>query len=258
MAMDAHTGHNGGTSLAGKVAIVTGAGGGIGRATSLRLAAAGALIVAVDIDGVAADESTAAVMDAGGRALAVAADVGVAAAVERAVSACVSAFGRVDILHNNAAWYPVKDALATTEDEWDRVVGVSLKGAWLGARAALPHMLRAGDGCIVNTASVHSFVGFPDHTAYQTAKAGLLGLTRSLAVDYGPTVRVNALAPGAVETRLWAHLDAAKRREITDATVLKRVATPQEIAEGVLFLVSDAAAFMTGTCLVMDGGWTCV
>lgn len=242
--------------LAGKVAIVTGAGNGIGRATARRLAAAGARVVVADVDEAAARETAGVIRAADGAALAVAADVGHAAGVDAMVSTALTAFGRVDILHNNAVWYPVKAALETTEEEWDRTMSVCLKGAWLGARAVLPQMLGAGGGCIVNTASVHSLVAFKGHAAYDTAKAGLLGLTRSLAVDYGPTVRVNALLPGGVATRLWDRINPAERQEFIDATVLRRLASPDEIAEGVLFLVSERSAFMTGACLVMDGGWT--
>jgi len=244
--------------LAGKVAIVTGAGNGIGRATARRLAAAGSAIVVVDLDGDAATTAARAIEDQGGETTPFAGDVGRAADVDRAVSVALNRYGRVDILHNNAAWYPVKAAVETTEEEWDRTLRVGLTGAWLLARAVLPHMLRQGGGRIVNTTSVHGLVSFPNHAAYETVKAGLLGLTRSLAVDYGPTVRVNALAPGGVDTRLWERVGPAERQATIDATILKRLATPEEIAEGVYFLVSERSAFMTGACLVMDGGWTVV
>ncbi len=244
--------------LEGKAAVVTGAGNGIGRATARRLAAAGARIVAVDLDGDAAEQTVISVRDEGGEALAVRAEVALAADVERMVVAALSAFRRVDILHNNAAWYPVKAAVETTEEDWDRAMGVCLKGAWLGARAVLPGMLQVGGGCIINTASVHSLIGFPRHAAYDTAKAGLLGLTRSLAVDYGPSVRVNAIAPGGVDTRLWDRIPAADRQAFVKATVLRRLATPDEIADGVYFLASERSSFMTGACLVMDGGWSIV
>lgn len=241
--------------LTGKVAIVTGAGAGIGRATAIRLTQAGAKVAVVDIEA----ENARAVADAiGPGALAVVADVGCADHIRRMVEETVSAFGRVDILDNNAAWYPSKNALETTEDEWDRTMNVCLKGFWLAARAVLPHMLAAGGGCIVNTGSVHSLVGFANNTAYDTAKAGLLGLTRSLAVDFGPTVRVNCIIPGGVETRLWARVSAEERAKIVDATLLKRLGTPEEVAEGVLFLVSGASSFMTGATLVLDGGWTAI
>ena len=242
--------------IAGMVAIVTGAGNGIGRATASRLARSGARVAVVDVDSTAAAGTAQAIRDDGGEALPIAADVGLSASVDAMVAATIATFGRVDILHNNAAWYPVKAALETTEEEWDHTMGVCLKGAWMGARAVLPHMRAQGGGCIVNTASIHSLVAFANHAAYDTAKAGLLGLTRSLAVDYGPEVRVNALAPGGVATRLWDRLSPADRQAFVDATVLKRLASPEEIADGVLFLVSSP--FMTGACLVMDGGWTIV
>lgn len=246
------------TELAGKVAIVTGAGHGIGQATARRLAVAGAAVTIVDLESAAAEEAARSIVARGGAALPVAADVGVAADVERLVAATIAQYGRIDVLHNNAAWYPVKAAIETSEEEWDRAMAVCLKAAWLAARAVLPHMLQAGSGCIVNTTSVHALVSFPNHTAYETAKAGLIGLTRSLAVDYAPRVRVNALAPGGVATRLWDRVSTADRQATIDATPLKRLASPEEIAEGVLFLASDRSAFMTGACLVMDGGWTIV
>jgi glucose 1-dehydrogenase len=244
--------------LAGTVAIVTGAGNGIGRATARRLAAAGGAVVVVDLDGDAATAVAHDITAQGGAAIPCAGDVGRATDVDRVVAAALDRYGRVDILHNNAAWYPVKAAVETTEEEWDRTLRVCLTGAWLLARAVLPSMLRQGGGRIVNTTSVHGLVSFPNHTAYETVKAGLLGLTRSLAVDYGPTVRVNALAPGGVDTRLWERVSPAERQATIDATILKRLATPEEIAEGVYFLVSDRSAFMTGACLVIDGGWTVV
>lgn len=242
--------------LTDKVAIVTGGGNGIGRATAHRLAAAGASLVVVDIEEQPAVAVARQIVDAGGRAIPVHADVGAGADVARMVETALATFGRVDILHNNAAWYPKKAALETSEEEWDRTMAVCLKSAWLGARAVLPAMLEAGAGCIVNTASVHGLVAFRRHAAYDAAKAGLIGLTRSLALDYAPTVRVNALAPGGVDTRLWSQMSPAQRQTSIAAIPLQRIATPEEIAEGVLFLVSDGAAFMTGACLVMDGGWT--
>ncbi len=244
--------------LAGKVAIVTGAGNGIGRATARRLAAAGGAVVVVDLDGDAATAVAHAITAQGGDAMPLTGDVGRSVDVDRVVAATLDRYSRVDILHNNAAWYPVKAAVETTEEEWDRTLRVGLTGAWLLARAVLPPMLRQGGGRIVNTTSVHGLVSFPNHAAYETVKAGLLGLTRSLAVDYGPTVRVNALAPGGVDTRLWERVGPAERQATIDATILKRLATPEEIAEGVYFLVSERSAFMTGACLVMDGGWTVV
>jgi NAD(P)-dependent dehydrogenase (short-subunit alcohol dehydrogenase family) len=242
--------------LQNKVAIVTGGGHGIGQATAMRLAQEGATIVVVDIEEHAARVVADAVRALGGRACAVHADVGVAADVEQMVAATLDSFGRVDILHNNAAWYPTKAAIETTEEEWDRTMAVSLKSAWLGARAVLPAMLAAGSGCIVNTASIHAIRAFRRHTAYDTAKAGLIGLTRSLALDYAPAVRVNAVLPGGVDTRLWDHMSPAQRATSIAGIPLQRLATPEEIAEGVLFLVSEGAAFMTGACLVMDGGRT--
>jgi len=244
--------------LAGTVAIITGAGNGIGRATARRLAVAGGTVVVVDLDGDAATAVAHDITGQGGAAMPLIGDVGRSVDVDRVVAATLNQYGRVDILHNNAAWYPVKAAVETTEEEWDRTLRVGLTGAWLLARAVLPHMLRQGGGRIVNTTSVHGLVSFPKHAAYETVKAGLLGLTRSLAVDYGPTVRVNALAPGGVDTRLWERVGPAERQATIDATILKRLATPEEIAEGVYFLVSERSAFMTGACLVMDGGWTVV
>jgi len=244
--------------LDGQGAIVTGAGNGIGRATAIRLASAGARVGVVDLDGDAAEDTASLIRDAGGAALALRADVASAADVERLVGETLAAFGGVDILHNNAAWYPVKDAVETTEEEWDRTMAVCLKGAWLLARAVVPPMLHAGGGRIVNTTSIHGLVSFRAHAAYDVAKAGLLGLTRSLAVDYAPAVRVNAVAPGGVETRLWDRLSPQDKQGFIDATPLKRLATPDEIAEAVLFLASDRSSFMTGACLVVDGGWTIV
>ena len=144
--------------------------------------------------------------------------------------------------------------LETTEEEWDRTLAVCLKGPFLGAKYAIPHMLKNGAGVIINTASVHGIRGVAGWTAYQAAKGGLLSLTRSLAADCAPSIRVNAILPGGVNTPAQSIADPAAVRASVEKTPMKRFAEPEEIAEAALFLASDASSFVTGAAIVVDGG----
>ena len=165
-----------------------------------------------------------------------------ASQVEGAIGATVGQFGRLDILHNNAFSTVPRAALETTEEEWDRTLAVCLKGPFLGAKYAIPHMLQNGSGVIINTASVHSIRGVAGWAAYQAAKGGLLSLTRSLAADYAPNIRVNAILPGGVNTQAQKIADPSAVREAAEKTPMSRFAEPEEIAEVALFLASDASS----------------
>jgi NAD(P)-dependent dehydrogenase (short-subunit alcohol dehydrogenase family) len=240
----------------GRVSIVTGAGNGIGRATARRLAAAGGRVVAADIEADSAAETVRLIREAGGTAAASPTDVGRPADLEAMVRLAVETYGRLDILHNNAFWAVLKDAVAHSEEEWDRTMAVIVKGAWYASKLAIPHLLRAGGGAIVNTASVHSVVAFPAYPGYDAAKAALLGLTRNLAVEYGPRgIRVNAVLPGGIDTRVWDPGGQAGRDAFAAGVPLRRLGRPEEIASAVLFLVSDEASYVNGAALVVDGGW---
>ena len=186
--------------LSGRVALITGAGSGIGRATALLFAKEGAAVTVADISDHGGRETVARIEQIGGRGLFVHTDVSLASQVEAAIEATVREFGRLDILHNNAFSTVPRAVLETTEEEWDRTLAVCLKGPFLGAKYAIPHMLKNGGGAIINTASVHGIRGVRGWTAYQAAKGGLLSLTRSLAADCAPNIRVNAILPGGVNT----------------------------------------------------------
>jgi NAD(P)-dependent dehydrogenase (short-subunit alcohol dehydrogenase family) len=202
-------------------------------------------------------------LEAGERAVFRVADVGCEGDVAGLVELCVDRLGPPSILVNNAGVNANHDAIEMTESEWDRFFAVDLKAAWLGAKHVLPHMLRARRGAIVNVSSLHAFATLDGFFPYAAAKSGLVGLTRSLALDYGPHgIRVNIVAPGFVRTRLvQASIDraqdrAAAERAMVAGVALGRIAHPREIAAVVRFLASDEASYVTGASLLVDGGLT--
>lgn len=245
----------------GKVALVTGAGGGIGRATALAFAREGARVVASDVAGAGGEETARLVADAGGEALHVACDVTRPAEVEALVAAAVDAFGRLDCAHNNAG---VEGAYARTadcdEENFDRTCAVNLKGVYLCLKAEVAHLLDAGGGAIVNTASVAGVEGAKNLPAYVASKHGVMGLTRTAALEYATRgIRVNAVCPGPIRTRmLEAIMEENPRMEpaMIAAVPMRRLGVPEEIAEAVVWLCSDRASYVTGQGLVVDGGFT--
>ena len=246
----------------GKVALVTGAGGGIGRATALAFAREGARVVTSDVAGAGGEETARLVAEAGGEALHVACDVTRPAEVEALVAAAVDAFGRLDCAHNNAG---VEGAYARTadcdEENFDRTCAVNLKGVYLCLKAEIAHLLDAGDGgAIVNTASVAGVEGAKNLPAYVASKHGVMGLTRTAALEYATRgIRVNAVCPGPIRTRmLEAIMEENPRMEpaMIAAVPMRRLGAPEEIAEAVVWLCSDRASYVTGQGLVVDGGFT--
>jgi len=248
-------------SLAGEVAIVTGGSRGIGRAIVELLAQHGAAVAFCGLDeqaGAAAAAELAHLPVAFQRA-----DVASESDVAALVAFCHERFGPPSVLVNNAGVNANFDATEMTEEQWDRFFGVDLKAAWLAAKHALPHMKAAGRGAIVNVSSLHGFVTLEGFFPYAAAKSGLVGLTRSLALDYGPHgIRVNCVAPGFIRTRLVQEsIDrnedrAAAEAAMTRGVALGRIGTPLEVAHVVRFLASEEAAYVTGASLLVDGGLT--
>jgi NAD(P)-dependent dehydrogenase (short-subunit alcohol dehydrogenase family) len=244
--------------LAGKVALVTGGAQGIGRAIVEKLAREGARVTFVDLEAAA---GAAVARELGGGVAFLRADVTREREVKDATEEIVRRAGRLDVLVNNAGVNAYFDATAMTEAEWDAVFAVDLKGAWLCAKHALPAMKRAGGGSIVNIASIHASLTIAGMFPYAAAKSGLVGLTRSLALDYAPdNIRVNAVLPGWTRTRLieeWFRKQpdpAEAEREVLAVHPLGRLSTPMEVANLVAFVASDEASAITGAALAVDGG----
>jgi NAD(P)-dependent dehydrogenase (short-subunit alcohol dehydrogenase family) len=247
-------------ALAGRVAVVTGGGSGIGRAISLLFARNGAAVLVADRDGEAAERTADAAVAAEGVAEAIRGDVVADAAT--IVDAAVERFGALHTCVNNAGvdLPTARSVVETTDADWDLTMSVNVKGVFCMSRAAIPQIQRCGGGTVVNVASVAALVGVRDEAAYAASKGAVLALTRQMAVDFAPTVRVNALCPGMVEapTRdraaAYGPSELTKRRAWAIEQPLARYGTHDEIARTALFLASDASSFMTGAALVVDGG----
>ena len=253
--------------LRDKTAIITGAGGGMGRATALLFAREGARIAVVDANEKTAQETAALVTEAGGQALALTVDVSKGEDIKRMVADTASKLGPATILFNNAglsSGFPKPALVDISEEAFDRMIAVNLRGVWLGMKHAIPYMIEAGGGTIVNTASIAAMIACGS-AEYAASKAGVLGLTRVAALEYGPhNIRVNAICPGATATPMAKRAAAAHPtgsaasdpKRLARMGVLGRFAVPDEMAKAALFLASDDSSFATGATFVIDGGWT--
>jgi NAD(P)-dependent dehydrogenase (short-subunit alcohol dehydrogenase family) len=249
--------------LEGKVAVITGAATGIGRAAAVLFAREGARVVFGDVNDVEADETLRLVGQAGGDAIFVHCDVRQGDDVRRLVAAAVTTHGRLDVMMNNVGVNFYGKVHETSEEDWAACLNLNLGGVYRGMREAIPHLLRGGGGSIVNTASNQGLVAFNGFAAYAAAKGGIVQLTRQAALDYAPDgIRVNCICPGAVRTPmnpelLDPSLDGGARLERSSSRIpMLRIGEPEEIAQAALYLASDESSWVTGLALVIDGGVT--
>ena len=245
--------------LAGRVAIITGASSGIGRASALRFAAEGAKVLVSDVNEQGGNETVSMVTGAGGEATFASADVSCEDGARSMIEAALSAYGRIDVLFNNAGIVAMNGPTGEASVEvWNRVLAVNLTGVFLGCRFAIPEMLKTGGGAIINTASVAGLVGFPGLPAYCASKGGVVQLTKTMALEYATQgIRVNCICPGVIDTPMVAleALDEAGRAAMSQLEPVGRVGQPEEVAALALFLASDDASFMTGAIIPVDGGF---
>ncbi|ODH01968.1 oxidoreductase [Nostoc sp. KVJ20] len=245
----------------GKVAFVTGAANGIGRATALAFAREGANVVVADVSEQGNQETAYMIEELGGRVLAVKCDVTRSEDVKAALSKTIESFGRLDFAFNNAGVEQKNAATAEIEEEeWDRIVDIDLRGVFLCMKYEIPLLLKQGGGAIVNTSSGAGVIGIKGGAAYTAAKHGVIGLTKSAALDYASqNIRVNAVAPGYIDTPMMDRFTggtAEGRKQVISEEPVGRMGQPEEIANAVVWLCSDAAAFIIGHTLVVDGGQT--
>jgi NAD(P)-dependent dehydrogenase (short-subunit alcohol dehydrogenase family) len=259
----------------GKVALVTGAAAGIGRASALAFARNGARVVAADVQTAGGEETVAQIKSAGGEAVFIRTDVSVKKDVQALVRQTIALYGRLDCAHNNAGVEGIRArAAATAEEDWDRTIAINLKGVWLCMKYEIPEMLKLGHGAIVNTASIAGHVGLERFAAYAASKHGVIGLTKSAALDYRYGVRINAVCPGFIDTGMVerglggaqkggsfsGRLLQGVRKRIGRAVLVaqqpaRRMGSPAEVAEAVMWLCSELASFVNGHAMVVDGGY---
>jgi NAD(P)-dependent dehydrogenase (short-subunit alcohol dehydrogenase family) len=244
----------------GKIALVTGGGSGIGRATALKLAKEGAKVMIADYVPEGGGRTVRMIEEAGGEASFVAADVSVTKQVEAMVAKTVETYARIDCAFNNAGIEGrMANTVECTEETWDRTIAINLKGVWLCMKYEIPQMLKQGGGTIVNTASIAGLVGFEGLPAYNASKGGVVQLTRTAALEFATkNIRVNCVCPGVIRTPMVERLldnRSFTEEQLNAGEPVGRMGKPEEIAEGVLWLLSDASSFVTGHPLAIDGAW---
>jgi NAD(P)-dependent dehydrogenase (short-subunit alcohol dehydrogenase family) len=244
--------------LIGKTAVITGGGGGIGRAAALLFAREGANVAVADVDSEGGEETMNLITENGGEAKFIHTDVSDSQQVKDLIETAVTTFGQLNIMFNNAGiGHPAVKSVDLEEDDWDRVIDINLKGVYLGIKYAVPELSKVGGGAIINTSSLLGLKGQKYLAAYNASKAGVILLTKNAAVEYGKQkIRVNAITPGVIDTKIidgWKN-DEKKWPIISRANALGRIGTPEEVANAVMFLASDEASFITGATLSVDGG----
>lgn len=244
--------------LKNKVAIITGAGSGIGRAIAQKFVQEGAKVVVADYNEETAKETATMISSSGGEVIVSKTDVSMAEQVYAMVKLAVDNFGGLDIMVNNAGVAPMGDVASTTDEIWQKTIDVDLKGVFLGIKAAAPEMEKRGKGKIINTASIAGLIGFQGITAYCAAKGGVVNLTREAALDLASKkINVNAIAPGVIRTAMTADIlkDPKMATAMLAQTPIGRLGEPEDIAWAAVYLASDESDFVTGYTLVVDGGW---
>jgi meso-butanediol dehydrogenase/(S,S)-butanediol dehydrogenase/diacetyl reductase len=250
--------------LKNKVALITGAGSGIGRASAIRFANEGAKVMVADVRSESASNTAAEIEKAGGVAKSVSVDVRIGAEVERMVNETIRAFGRLDILFNNAGVFVPKNVVDTSEEEWDWVVDVCMKGVFFGCKYAIPHMIKQGGGVIINTASGAGIEGVPNLGAYQAAKGGVVIMSKGIALDFARhNIRCVSICPGVIETPIAENCNTIPAgasqlmwARTGSAHPLGRNGKPEEVGALAAFLASDEAGFITGVAVPIDGGFS--
>lgn len=245
--------------LKNKVAIITGAGSGIGQASALAFAREGAKILVADWEETGGNETVELIKKQKGQAIFVKVDVSNSSDTANMVKRCLAEYGKIDILFNNAGIVKMGALHETTEANWDQVINVNLKGTFLCSKAVLPQMLKQGKGKIVNTASIAGLVGFDQIGPYCASKGGIIALTREMALEYAPKkINVNCIAPGVIKTAMTKDMlnDPATVKGFAASTPYPRLGESEDIALAAVYLASDESDFVTGEILVVDGGWT--
>jgi len=246
--------------LKDKVALITGAGSGMGRATAVLFAREGAKVAVVDINAAGAEDTVKRISSAGGEAIAIRADVSNSEDSRSMVSSAVKKFGGLDIIFNNAGIEGEGGfAAEVTEEQFDRVIAINLRGVWLGMKYALPEMIKRGGGSVISTASIAGIIGLKGSVAYSAAKAGVIGMTRVIAMEYGRyNIRANCICPGFIHTEMADRIAGGRPytpEQTSRLSVFKRFGEPDEIAQTALFLASDESKFVTAQPIIVDGGW---
>ncbi|PIG93190.1 short chain dehydrogenase [Gloeocapsopsis sp. IPPAS B-1203] len=245
-------------SMKEKVAIVTGGSSGIGKATAIAFAKAGAKVVVAARRTLEGEDTIKQIQQAGGEGLFVKTDVTQAQEVEALVNTTIETYSRLDFAFNNAGSGKAIPLIEMAEEDWEAEIAVNLKSIWLCMKYEIPAMMKSGTGAIVNVSSQGALVGVANYSAYGAAKGGVISLSRAAAAEYAEQIRVNTISPGAVKTELWADAPPSMLEQVASGIPLQRIGEPNDIAEAAVWLCSDAASFITGHNLVIDGGYTAV